>query len=113
MAPLSVVNGWEPLDQAIHSASCSQSHINDGFFKLVEAMLQIYSCFFSHSMKLYVGYRYQQCHCLGALPAKMSVFNSHMQVSLSVLPNTPKLHTKETHIRTIKTHKAHVTNKNI
>jgi len=51
-------------------------------FKLVEALLQIYSCFFSHSMKLYVAYRYQQCHRLAALPAKISMFNSHMQAPI-------------------------------
>jgi len=53
-------------------ARWSQSHTNNGFLKLVEALLQIYSCFFSHSIKLYVAYRYQQCHCLAALPAKIS-----------------------------------------
>jgi len=31
-----------------------QSHINNGFFKLVEAFLQIQSCLFSHSIKLRV-----------------------------------------------------------
>jgi len=64
-------------------------------FKLVEALLQIYSCFFSHSIKLYVAYRYQQCHCLAAFPAKMSVFNSHMQGSRSMISNKPRLHTKK------------------
>ena len=53
-------------------ARWSQSHTNNGFLKLVEALLQIYSCFFSHSIKLYVAYRYQQCHCLAALPAKIN-----------------------------------------
>ena len=33
-------------------ACWSQSHTNNGFFKLVEALLHIYSCFFSHSVKL-------------------------------------------------------------
>ena len=32
-------------------------HILSGFLKLVEALLQTYSCFFSHSIKLYVAYR--------------------------------------------------------
>jgi len=31
-----------------------QSHTNNGFFTFVEALLQIYSCFFSHSIKLHV-----------------------------------------------------------
>jgi len=29
----------------------------------------------SHSIKLYVAYRYEKCHCLAALPPKISVFN--------------------------------------
>jgi len=61
----------------------------------MEALLQIYSCFFSHSIKLCVAYGYQQCHCLIALPAKMSVFTSHMQGSHSVISNKPGLHTKK------------------
>ena len=66
----------------------------------MEALLQIYSWFFSHSIKLYVAYSYQQHHCLAALPAKISVFNSHVEGSHSVISNTPSLHTKKTHIRT-------------
>jgi len=42
-------------------ARWSQSHTHNGFFKLVEALPQIYSCFFSHTIELYVVYRYQQC----------------------------------------------------
>ena len=45
----------------------------------MKALLQIYSCFFSHSVKLYAAYRFQQCHCLAAILVKMSMFNSHMQ----------------------------------
>ena len=78
-------------------ARWSQSHTNNGFFKLVEALLQIYSCFFSHSIKLCEAYRYQQCHCLAAKPAKMFVFNSHMQGFHSVISNKPRLHTKKTY----------------
>jgi len=44
-------------------------------------------------MQLYVAYRYEYCHCLVALRAKMSVFNSHMQDSHSVISNKPILHT--------------------
>jgi len=61
----------------------------------VEKLLLIYSCFFSHSIKLHVTYRYQQCHYLAELPAKMSVFNNHMQGSRSVISNKPRLHTKK------------------
>ena len=72
-------------------ARWSQSHTHNGFFKLVEALPQIYSCFFSHTIELYVVYCYQQCNCLclAALPAKMSVFNCHMQVSHSVIQINP------------------------
>jgi len=77
----------------------------------VEA-LQIYLCFFSDSMKPYVAYRCQQCYCLAALPAKMSVFNSHMVGSLSLISNKPRLH-KQKHIRTIKSQKTCVANKNM
>jgi len=73
----------------------SQPHINHGFFKLVETLLQIFTCFFSHNIKLYVAYRYQQCHCLAALPAKMSVFDNHMQSSHSVIANKPRSYTKK------------------
>jgi len=38
---------------------------NNGFFKLVETLLQIYSCLFPHS--IYVrGLPLQACHCLAA-----------------------------------------------
>jgi len=58
-----------------------QSHTNNGFFKLVEALLQICSCFFSHSIQNYTrltAIGTQRCHYLVVLPAKMSVLNSHM-----------------------------------
>jgi len=42
-------------------------------------------------------YLYQQCHSLTALPAKMSVFNSHVQGSHSVISNKHRLHTKKTY----------------
>ena len=53
-----------PWIKLLTSTLITQSHTNNGFFKLVEALLQIYSCFFSHSMELYVAYHYQQSHCL-------------------------------------------------
>jgi len=83
-----------PIATIFTRSRWSQSHNNNGFLKLVEALLQIYSCLFSHSVKLYVVYRYQQCHCLAALPAKMSMCNSHMQGSHSVISNKLRLHTK-------------------
>jgi len=66
-----------------------------------------------HSIERYVVYRYQQSHGLTALPAKMSVFNSHMQGSHSMILNKPRLHNKTKHIGTIKTQKACVTNEDI
>jgi len=84
------------FDLGFHSgAFITVSHY--GFFKLVEALLEIYSCFFSLSMKLYVVYRYQQCHCLAKLPDTISVFHSHMQDSLSVISNETTLNTKKTY----------------
>jgi len=49
-------------------------------------------------MLLFTQYKtvcYQQCHCLAALPAKISVFTCHMQDSHSVITNKPRLHTKK------------------
>jgi len=46
-----------------------QSHTSNGFFKLVKALLQIYSCFFSHSIKLR-GLPLSAITSLAALPAK-------------------------------------------
>jgi len=51
---------------------------NDGFFKLVEALLLTNSCFFSQCINVR-GLPLSACHCLAALPAKTSAFNSHMQ----------------------------------
>jgi len=51
---------------------------NNGFFKLVEALLQTHSCFFSQSANVR-GLTLSACHCLAALPAKMYTFNSLMQ----------------------------------
>jgi len=56
----------------------------------VEAQLHFYSSFFSHSIKLYVAYRYQHSHSITALPAKMFVFNSHMLGFHSVISNKPR-----------------------
>ena len=57
-----------------------------------------------------MAYRCQQCHCLAALPAKMSVFNSHMQGSHSIISNKPQIAHQKL-VSTIKTQKARVTNK--
>jgi len=50
---------WQPMSHHKESLPISGSyslrhiaHTNNGFFKLVEALLQIHSCFFSHSIKL-------------------------------------------------------------
>jgi len=41
---------WYSQAQAVHSGTVTISHYN-GFFKLVEELLQIHSCFSSHSTK--------------------------------------------------------------
>ena len=63
-------------------------------------------------MKLYMAYRYQQRHCLAALPAKMSVFKSHMPATFQWLQMNPD-YTEKKHSRTMKIQKACVANKNI
>jgi len=47
------------LTKAIISVVHTQSHNNNGFFKLVESLLQIHPCFF-HTVQNYVPFRYQQ-----------------------------------------------------
>jgi len=84
-------------------ARLSQSHTNNGFFKLVEALLHICWYFISHSMKLYAVYRYQQCHRLAAIPANISVFNSHMQAPTQLFQINLDYTMKQTGICTIKT----------
>jgi len=51
---------------------------NNGFFKIVEALLQTHSYFFSQSTNVR-GLPLSACHCLAALPPKMCAFNSLMQ----------------------------------
>jgi len=68
--------------------------------------------YFHTVQKRYEAYRYQQCHGLTALPAKMSVFNSHMQGSHSMISNKPDCTPKTTYSYN-KNQKACVTNKNI
>jgi len=68
---------------SLHKCSLTLRHIghtrtNNGFFKIVEALLQTHSCFFSQSTNVR-GLLLSACHCLAALPAKMCAFNSLMQ----------------------------------
>ena len=42
-----------------------------------------------------------ECHCLAALPAKVSVFSSHMHGSHSVISNKPRFSHQKIHICTI------------
>jgi len=60
----------------------SQSTATDLLMLSVKLYLLLLTDFFSHSIKQYVAYRYQQCHRLAALPAKIFVFNSHMQAPI-------------------------------
>ena len=71
------------MKRSLHKCSLTLRHIghtptNDGFFKLVEALLKTHPCLFSQSINV-SGLPLSSCHCLAALPAKTSVFNSLMQ----------------------------------
>ena len=71
------------MERSLHKCSLTLRHIgqtrtNNGFFKLVEALLQTHSCFFSQCINVR-GLLLSACHCLAALPAKMCAFNSLMQ----------------------------------
>jgi len=71
------------MKKKLHKCSLTLRHIghtrtNNGFFKLVEALLRTHSCFFSQSTNVR-GLPLSACHCLAALPAKMCAFSSLMQ----------------------------------
>jgi len=71
------------MKRSLHICSLTLRQIghtltNNGFFKLVEALLQTHSCFFSQSINVR-GLPQSACHFLAALPAKTSAFNSLMQ----------------------------------
>ena len=74
------------MKRSLHKCSLTFRHIghtrtNNGFFKLVEALLQTHSWFFSQSTNVrgLVGLSLSACHCRAALPAKICAFNSVMQ----------------------------------
>jgi len=77
----------------------------------VEALVQIYPCFFSHSIKLNVAYCYQP-----SLPRCITCQDIYVQQSNSGIPfidfKQTQIAHQNKHIRTIKTQKACVTNKN-
>jgi len=56
----------------------SHTHTNNGFFKLVEALLQTQPCFFSQRTNVR-GLPLSACHCLAVLPTEMCAFKSLMQ----------------------------------
>jgi len=71
------------MKRSLHKCSLTLRHIghtptNNGSFKLVEASLYTHSCFFSQSINVR-GLPLSACHCLAALTAKTSAFNSLMQ----------------------------------
>jgi len=73
------------MKRSLHKCSLTLRHIaightrtNNGFFKLVEALLQTHSCFFSQSMNV-LGLPLSAYHCLAALSAKMCMYNSLME----------------------------------
>ena len=73
------------MKRSLHKCTLTLRHIgytptDNGFFKLVEALLQTQSCFFSQSINIR-GLPLSACHCFAALPAKTSAFNSLMQQS--------------------------------
>ena len=89
----------------------SQSHTNSGLLKLVEALPQIYSCFFSNSIKLCaigsvtVSLQHLPRYLCSTVACKTTI--QRFQINPDC---TPK---KQTHIRTIKTQKVCVTTKSI
>jgi len=71
------------MKRSLHKCSLTLRHIgrtriNNGLFKLMEALLQIHSCFFSQSINV-CNLPLSACHCLAALTAKMCAFNRLMQ----------------------------------
>jgi len=71
------------MKRSLHKWSLPLRHIGHtrtyyGFFKLVEALLQTHSCFFSQSLNVR-GLPLSACHCFAALTAKMCAFSSLMQ----------------------------------
>jgi len=71
------------MKRSLHKCRLTLRHIghtriNNGFFKLMEALLQIHSCVFSQSINV-CNLPLSACHCLAALTAKVCAFNSLMQ----------------------------------
>jgi len=71
------------MKRSLHKCSLTLRHIghtrtSNGYFKLVETLLQTHSCFFSQSVNVR-GLPLSACHCLAALPTKMCAFNSLIQ----------------------------------
>ena len=79
------------MTQKINPGSHSKSPSNNGFFKLVEPLLQIHPCFFSHRVKLCAFQLSVVPVSLHYLP-QMSAFNSHMRAKhLQLLTESLKL----------------------
>ena len=75
------------LSKIITQARWSQSHTNNRFFQTCgSTTTDLFKLLFTQykTTKLHVAYRYQQCHCLAALPAKMSVFNVTCRASIKL-----------------------------
>jgi len=71
------------MKRSLHKCSLTLRHIghtrtNNGFFKLVEALLQTHSCFFSQRTNVR-GLPLSACYCLVALPDEICAFKSLMQ----------------------------------
>jgi len=73
------------MNRSLHKCSLTLEHIgrtrtNNGFLKLVEALLYTHSYFFTQSINVGLrGLPLSACHSLFALPAKMCAFNSLME----------------------------------
>jgi len=69
---------WSLLECSLILKHISDTRTNNVLFKLVEALLQTHSCFFSQSTNVR-GLPLSECSCLATSPAKMCAFNSLMQ----------------------------------
>jgi len=91
---------WKESCISIVWLSCSLEHINHSRTLTMDFSNLWKHCYrfihFSfHTLYNYTWLTAISSHCLAALPAKMSMWNSHMQGSHSVISNEPRLHTKK------------------
>jgi len=86
---------YESFDQAIHSGTLiAVSQLAMDFSNLWKDCYRFIMLLFTQCTR-YTWLTAISSHCLAALPTKMSVFNSHMQGSHSVISNKRILYTKK------------------